>query len=582
MPPTHSCTREEIREAYIAPLRSAVLVDDGFPRYEDLIDLIGATRESASYEYEAAKRVVNMCHSRALVCDVENRAAEQLTPEQLRRITKADLVVLDYHLTPGDQADVRPALSILQTLAESDHANLVVIYTNHELKTALRDVFVRFRGIDRALDFPAKYEDSDLTQWDPAFEADSLFAYLADPKALGNLMKTVSDELEGLGVAKQDLAAVTRAGVERWLQANYKHIDARQRGDDPMVARSAETDPTPWVQFKNVFVAFVSKKDASADLIDALETALTAWNPGVLRLVLNNARNRMLQRGFSYERIVAGSPERQIGLLYHALGGEEPDATVRLQEMLRRLFDSARRELAADSAEFGARLIKRHMDTALSQPEEANERTRFYIEHARAMAHVDSSGTDAHIIGALNAFLCSRPFDGSHLFAGTVFRDEEDSSWWLCAAPSCEIVPRAPKADKTWHSEIHPSLPMQALRLEEATSLEAALAKATEAKHIFVQVDGRIVALRVLEQGSSQPRPEMLILHEAGRIEAGRIDVQRTFKAFAIVKGPEFRLKTFRIIAQLRNEYADRFLHQTGHHVSRIGVDFVPFRTASS
>jgi hypothetical protein len=193
------------------------------------------------------------------------------------------------------------------------------------------------------------------------------------------------------------------------------------------------------------------------------------------------------------------------------------------------------------------------------------------------MAHVESSGTDAHIIGALNAFLCSRPFDGSHLLAGTVFRDEEDASWWLCAAPSCEIVPRAPKADKTWQSEIHPSLPMQALRLEEATSLEAALGKATEAKHIFIQVDGRIVALRVLEQGSSQPRPEMLILHEAGRI-----DVQRTFEAFAIVKGPKFRPKKFRIIAQLRNEYADRFLHQTGHHVSRIGVDFVPFRATTS
>lgn len=577
MPPTHSCTREEIREAYIAPLRSAVLVDDAFPRYEQLIDLVGSTRESASYEYDAAKRVVNMCHSRALVCDVENRATEKLTAEQLRRITKADLVVLDYHLTPSDQTDVRPALSVLQTLAESDHANLVVIYTNHELKIALRDVFVRFRGIDAGVDFPAKYDDSDLTQWDPSFDVDSLFAYLADPKALGGLMKAVTDELESLGVAKQDVAAVTRAGVERWLQANYKHVDAPQRVVDPLVARSAETDTTPWVQFKNVFVAFVSKKDADVDLIDALEAALTAWNPGVLRLVLSNARNRMLQRGFAYERIVAGSPERQIGLLYHALGGEEPDAAIRLQDMLRRLFDSARLELAADSAEFGAQLIKRHMDTAPIAPEEANERTRFYIEHGRAMAHVESSGTDAQIIGALNAFLCSRPFDGSHLFAGTVFRGEEDSSWWVCAAPSCEIVPREPKADKTWHSEIHPSLPMQALRLEEATSLEAALAKATEAKHIFIQVDGRTVALRVLEQGSSQPRPEMLILRDAGRL-----DVQQTFKAFAIVKGPEFRLKTFRIIAQLRNEYADRLLHQTGQHVSRIGVDFVPFRATSS
>jgi hypothetical protein len=571
---THNFTREEIREAYIAPLRSAVLVDDAFPRYEELLGLVGSNQQAPAYEYDAAKRVVSMCHNRSLICDIENRPTEKLTAEELRRITKADLVILDYHLS-SDETDVRPALSILQTLAESDHANLVVIYTKHELKTAQRDVFIRCRGIDKTADFPAEYDATDLTEWKPAFDADRLFAYLRDRKGLRDLIDSVSTELQALGVKRQDLATVTKTGVELWLQANYKHVDAPQRAED-VVARSADTDATPWVHFKNVFVAFVSKTDTNTDVIDALETALTDWNPGVLRLVLSNARNRMLRRGFAYEKIVAGSPERQIGLLFHALGGEEPDAAVRLQDMLRRLFDSARRELAADSAEFGARLIKRHMDTAAAAPAEDDTRTRFYIDHARAMAHVESTGTDAQVIGALNAFLCSRPFDGSHLFAGTVFRDSEALTWWLCAAPSCEIVPREP-ADRTWQADIHPSMPMQALRLEQASSLETALAKATEAKHIFVQFEGGTVALRVLEPGSSQPRPEMLILHEGGRIEP-----DGTFKAHAIVKGPELKLKTFQIVAQLRNEYADRFLHQTGHHVSRIGVDFVPFRTTPS
>lgn len=572
---THSFTREEIREAYITPLRSAVLVDDAFPRYEQLLELVGSTQQSASYEYDAARRVVNMCHNHSLICDIENRPTEKLTEEQLLRITKADLVILDYHLA-SDETDVRPALSILHTLADSDHANLVVIYTKHELKTAQRDVFIRFRGIDKAADFPAEYDGSDLTQWKPEFDADKLFAYLHDRKALRQLMDSVETELKALGVKKQDLATVTKTGIELWLQAKYKHVNAPQRSEDAAVARSAETDATPWVYFKNVFVAFVSKTDKDADLIDALETALTAWNPGVLRLVLSKARNRMLQRGFGYERIVAGSSDRQIGLVYRALEGEEPSA-VRLQDMLRRLFDSARRELAADSAEFGARLIRRYMDTAPAVPGESDKLTPFHLEHARAMAHVESTGTDAQVIGALNAFLCSRPFDGSHLLAGTVFRDTQDSTWWLCAAPSCEIVPREPKADKTWHSDIYPSLPIQALRLEEATSLDSALDKATDAKHIFVQVDRQTVALRVLDPKSAQPRPEMLILHECGRIEE-----DNTFKAHAIVKGPELQLKTFRIIAQLRNEYADRFLHQTGQHVSRIGVDFVPFRTTPS
>jgi hypothetical protein len=518
-----------------------------------------------------------MCRRRSLVCDIENRPKELLSADQMARITKSDLVVLDYHLTAGDETDVLPALSILEALADSPHANLVVVYTKHELRKALRDVFIRFRGINSNADFPAEYDGSDLTQWLPEFDNDTLFAYLSgDRESVKTLIAGAHDELRRLGVKEKDINAVVRAGVELWLKRKYAHVAAPIRSDSAGISRSSDSETTPWLHFKNVFIAFVSKSDEQADLIDALESALLAWNPGVLRLIISNARSRMQQRGFAYEQIVIGPDDRQIGLLYHALESEESDSTVRLRDMLRRLFDGVGRELSSDSGEFGARLIQRRLTEAGTVPSAREEQTRFFIEQARAMANVESQGAvkDAQVIAALNAFLCSRDFDSSHLWAGAVFRDEASCQWWICAAPSCEILPRKP-LPATWQSDLYPALPMLALRLK-VTKTEDALAKATQAKHIFVAGPEGLVALRVLELESGQPRPEMLILHDAGRIDENHI-----FKAYTVVKGssdnPELQLNTYRAIAQLRNEYADRFLHQTGHHTSRIGVDFVPF-----
>jgi len=573
---TSSCTKEEIVQAYIAPLRSAILVDDGFPRYEQLVNA-EKDEESPWIESKTAARVVNMCHRRSLICDIENRSSDLLSKEQLERITKSDLVVLDYHLTPKDDADVLPALAILDTLAETHHANLVIVYTKYDLNKALRDVFVRFRGIDQSADFPSEYDATDLSEWDPEFDADTLFKHLAgDRDALKNLIAKARDDLRRSGVDQKHFYEVVKAGVELWLRKRYRHVGAPNRADALDITRSADDVAVPWIQFKNVFVAFVSKLDESTDLIDALENALLAWNPGVVRIILSYARSRMQQRGFTYEQVTAGAADQQIGLLYHALESEEPDETVRLRDMLRRLFDSVRRELASDSATFGAEIIHDRMSSTPVPPNStADEKKRYFIERAREMTRESDSQPvgDEQVIASLNAFLCSRDFDASHLWAGTVFLDESSKNWWVCVAPTCEIVPRTPKSG-TWQRDLHPSLPMLALRLEVTKKMSVALNEATQGKHIFVRGPNGVVALRVLDAIAGHPRPETLILQDEGRVDA-----DQKFRAYAIVKGaagePALDARTFRVIAQLRSEYADRFLHQTGHHTSRIGVDFV-------
>jgi hypothetical protein len=59
--------------------------------------------------------------------------------------------------------------------------------------------------------------------------------------------------------------------------------------------------------------------------------------------------------------------------------------------------------------------------------------------------------------------------------------------------------------------------------------------------------------------------------------DQGRVDTKNMARAYRIVGGDMPRLHEVRLhaVAQLRSEYADRFLQQAGHHTSRVGIDFV-------
>ena len=60
---------------------------------------------------------------------------------------KSDLIVLDYHLDPLNHSDPGKALRILRHLADTSHANLVILYTNApNLEEVRLQIAVNLRG----------------------------------------------------------------------------------------------------------------------------------------------------------------------------------------------------------------------------------------------------------------------------------------------------------------------------------------------------------------------------------------------------------------------------------------------------
>lgn len=109
------------------------MIDDKFPTYEDMLGdqrLRDAGKEvkPGEWDYDNLEKLLTECRRRHLLCDVQ-REVEEVTGTQLDHLGKSDLVVLDYHLDGGAAANPEKAISVLQRLARTPHANLVVVYT---------------------------------------------------------------------------------------------------------------------------------------------------------------------------------------------------------------------------------------------------------------------------------------------------------------------------------------------------------------------------------------------------------------------------------------------------------------------
>lgn len=125
-----------LKEAFIKPIRFALLVDDDFPTYLDMINPVGERQ----FQLARAGELFDFCRQRGWLCDVDNAAAVALKFEREKSLNQSDLLILDYHLDSARPDDPSKSISILQDLAGSDHFNLVIIYTSAEVNRVLREV----------------------------------------------------------------------------------------------------------------------------------------------------------------------------------------------------------------------------------------------------------------------------------------------------------------------------------------------------------------------------------------------------------------------------------------------------------
>jgi Response receiver domain len=555
-----------IEKAYIDPVRTVMLVDDRFRTFAQLARVAlgnaDAQPPERRYEDERAGELWEACRKRGWACDVEN--GPDFNAAVIDRIRKCDLVVLDFHLDGDDSA---PSLKIMRALANSPGSNLVILYTRDgDLDGVRRRVASNLRGARKTeswLDDEHMAAWTDLREGTPTFTAEHIDAFFRNDRDVFQGDQTLRQQLEQADVPRHLQAKLIEAGLEDYLR---RELDAEPLLESRPIDMSGRGASQGWVRQDNVFVVFVNKTDQSGSAVfDALETALGDWKPSALHLTAAYARESISRGGFRLDASALADADLRAGLLYYAL---EQESVHGFRHWYERLIQSVAEQAIEDVEMFGTTLID---PGAMREGNEGNMQRA--LELARNSG--DRKPSEDKIIEALNDFLCSEPYRHKYVRTGTILCNtaaQGEPQYWICVTPACDMVPRAPPTG-VWAHDLHPLKPMMVLRTKNA-KMNTALMDPAHGRYVFFKHDKRRVAVEVIDGSTKQPMSEMMI------VEGQAVtDADQCFYAYLVRQvggAPSFgeRIK-MRAVAQLRTQYASRLLQDTGHHASRIGVDFV-------
>ncbi len=135
-----------------------------------------------------------------MICDVDNGSVNF----DVDRIRKSDLIIVDYHL---DNNAPDKTLKLLQDLKDSDHLNMIVIYTRENLETVWMQISSTLKG---ALDINSliiDYDNEDVqSYWEDvvlpnlndngnkALTRDEIIAYIKDSKPCRRIKRLIHDD----------------------------------------------------------------------------------------------------------------------------------------------------------------------------------------------------------------------------------------------------------------------------------------------------------------------------------------------------------------------------------------------------
>lgn len=562
----HNVAPDLLKEAFIDPIRFALLIDDHFPVYSKIAESSPQIAQDSS----RAGKLFNFCRAQGWLCDVDNASKAENELNRVAHLNQSDLLVLDFHLDPTRPEDPTLSLQILQKLSSSDHFNLVIIYTAAEPVTVVRDVAFGLgarQNIENRAGTQRFLEDCDLEIVEEAksiLNSDVLDSYLSGrtSKNSSAAMRKVFDD-HSRETRRYHGDAIALLCEEHMTKRVTETIAATGKSSFEVLGSFKEVSDVYWVTSGNVFAVVVNKSEDPAVLVEKLIAGLMAWSPSALQVMLVQARAALEKTGRLSDEFVLNTPAKRAGWFLRILLGESPaERQDLMHELYERLFTRLIKTVSPSVVGFASRLI---------EPVDSDG----HSIRAKQLASEASLLDDMDVYHALNEHLCSESHSGGAITTGVIFRQVGGcDKYWLCTTPACDLVRGQSKSG--WDGELHPLRQISTARLLPIKGIESVkklLAVATQGQHIFLSVDGKRLAFEVFDQRSRQMKLELMLLESEGAI------VESKFSGHILKinddKTPKMDLTDFEVVAILRPDYANRLLAAVGHQRSRIGVDFV-------
>lgn len=582
-----------IREAFIDPIRSVLIVDDQYPTWEEVLNerLPEESRDPELNERSAKKNwrdepigtlsVINQFRKKkpALIIDIHD--APESTADHLHQ---SDLLILDYNLEGVSSGlEGRLAREILKSVLRNQHFNLIVVHTQERqledvfrscLVSLLTPLYPTFQKhselvgnvrvkLDELLD-DERYNPEQLPDYfgldaylklrHPSTKCDDVLrAYMGGEGPLVRLHEWAQE----LGLEGAD-----KRGFAYFVIEEFEKLREEDFSDEPVEGLNwSQMGDRLWFRTGRGFVTFVEKEHQ--DLISELQLSLEAWQPSPSRLLSAKVRHEISCNGVEAEDRTL-SKAHAFAYFYDLIrkGGSEQKRAALIREHLNHQTETLRSQIAPAVMKFG--------ESIFDADSKSGDKLASHYS-------VDLSDDKERRLAAthFNSYVSTLPLvpGEDHLDCGHIFQMNDE--WWVCATPACDMEPGQNTIAFVGHSD--ELRPFTALKLNEIQDQALTDRDVNSGLYCFAETEPgliRCLGLPSSEVGGGGTEKV------TWRTFVAKDDGCFTDRKFELIRPKlnagnlELQHDTAEIVAKLRYEYALNYIQKVGVSVTRIGLGY--------
>lgn len=607
-----------VKEAFIDPLRSVLIIDDQYPTWEEVLNSamnsdgqkVGISTKQWHSDPTNPLRVINQFRDckPGLIIDIHDGVTPQATTSTLEAVEsseqladhlhQSDLLVLDYNLE-GDNSGLggAKARTILQSVLANKHFNLIVIHTGeNDLQTVFHECLISSMNsctsvydekldekigiLEQKLDDLEDQEKFEKGRLEEHFGL-SQYIYCRQPDIpqktlLANYMKSAG-ELSSLsnwakeaGLKGGDLKTFLYWAIKEFEKprlSNFLQKEAEQ-------LKWSDSNNCLWFRTVRGFVVFVEKNEN--DLLIHLQNALESWKPTPSRLLSAKYRHELNRIGVEAEdrtllksHVFAHFYSDICNTQTPGSSAAEADVRVRaskLKDHVSRQSEAISFHVEDEIVKFGEKVVSVDVsqvsDFATHYSVDLNEPS----VRKKASAHYNS------YISTLPLKHGDDQLDSGHIL-------EINNDFWVCATPACDLQPK--QNTIAFIGDTEDLRPFTALRLNLVNFDDLSPVDVNSGEYCFIEKEpGKIIVLGLRASKSedvvsSKVTWRAFLAKKNGLIQRNCLQLLR----------PKLRGKNLinekadaNVLAKLRYEYALNYIQKIGTSVSRIGLGYMAIR----
>ena len=577
-----------VKEAFIDPIRSVLIVDDDYPTYAEILSP-NCGADSDIHKQKAwrqnpnlVSRVIQNFRARnpSLSVDIHDEV-KILTDERenmAKHLHQCDLLVLDFQLDRTQPQDGTSAIKILRSVMSNNHFNLVVVHSQEDPDWVFESVLwgllepepdqINDQEIEDAKELIYEGESQSQgfeTKITKSIGSSQYFSSRADNSFVENMsqgltpykdFKDITDQVNWNENQCKTVLLYLLKEVEN------KHKESMYRGTKHLGELTWVSDTSGgkkrWIKSDSVFVVF-SKKSNEGDLFSELEEALIQWGPRPSRMIQTRIRAEMDEHGIAVQGRALSNYHAQAYWYHQLLSTKDAESRRwRVAENVSRHADQLMQSIIPHVEEFTEQLI------------EAELKSNTPDQICKQRYQVDLNDRQQKNRAALehNAYVSTMEPTGWHLTIGHIFLMSDEL--WLSLSAACDMQPRIP----SWRQEVTGNR-MQFIGIKLCKVENEFPKEVTSNRHIFLQRENGVEIYCFNQEKSNSP-PHWHVLFAENRGLFSSTDFQ--FKVSRIRPGKTkliFDRHNAQVVGQLRYEYALNLLQKLGTTLTRVGLEFV-------